>query len=247
MLVCHPCLRIVRDPPKPPSMDLPPPPLHPELPPEVRIAGEEELFFRTEDGITIEGLGYLPAGAGRAAVLCHPHPLYGGTMHNAIVVVVAKRLLELGQGKVGWLRLNYRGVGRSEGSYGAGKIESLDVTAALAEVRRRAPGTRLSLVGYSFGAGVGYRAAVKDGGVDNVALVAPSPRMMHGDLGEFAGPTQIVAASRDQFCTPDETAELARRLGASVRAIDGADHYFVRFRREVARIVVSFIAPDLSP
>src|ERR1044071_482271 len=117
MLDCHPGLRIVRDPPKPPSMDLPPPPLHPEVPPEVRIPGEEELFFRTEDGVTIEGLCNLPESAGRAVGLCHPHPLYGGTMHNAIVVVVAKRLLELGQGKVGWLRLNYRGVGRSEGSY----------------------------------------------------------------------------------------------------------------------------------
>jgi alpha/beta superfamily hydrolase len=228
-------------------MDLPPPPLHPELPPEVRIAGEEELFFRTEDGVTIQALGNLPAAAGRVAVLCHPHPLYGGTMDNAIVVIVAKRLLERGQGSVGWLRLNYRGVGKSEGAYGAGKIESLDVLAAFAEVRRRAPRTKLSLVGYSFGAGVGYRAAVKDGGVDNVALVAPSPRMMHGDLGEFAGPTQIVAAGRDQFCTPEETAELARRLGASVRPIDGADHYFVRFRREVASLVVSFIANELSP
>src|SRR6266536_3618362 len=113
-----------------PSIDLPPPPAHPELPPEVSIPSEEELFFRTEDGHRIEALGNLAPSADRVAILCHPHPLYGGTMHNAIVVVLAKRLLERGQGRVGWIRFNYRGVGRSEGRYSAGKAEVLDVLAA---------------------------------------------------------------------------------------------------------------------
>jgi alpha/beta superfamily hydrolase len=240
MLVC--------DAPMSPSMDLPPPPLHPELPPEVRIPGEEELSFRTEDGLTIEALASVPENARRVAVLCHPHPLYGGTMHNAIVVIVAKRLLERGQGSVGWVRLNYRGVGKSQGQYGSGKAESLDVCAAFAEARRRVPGAKLSLVGYSFGAGVGYRAAVLDGAIDNVSLVAPSPRMMQGEhLGEFKNPVEIVAASRDPFCTPEETTAIAQRLGASIRMVEGADHYFVRFRREVAGLVVSFISPELSP
>jgi alpha/beta superfamily hydrolase len=234
-----------------PPMDLPPPPLHPELPPEVHIAGEEEIFFRTEDGLTIQALANVPPGAERVAVLCHPHPLYGGTMHNAIVVVVAKRLLERGQGKtvpasIGWVRFNYRGVVKSEGAYGGGKTEVHDARAAFREVRRRAPRAKLSVVGYSFGSGVGYRAAVEDGGIDNIALVAPSPRVMHGTLGEFTGPVEIVAAGRDQFCDPEETTDLARRLGASVRVIEGADHYFIRFRREVASLVASFICPELA-
>jgi alpha/beta superfamily hydrolase len=230
-----------------PSTDLPPPPLHPELPPEVRISGEEELRFETEDGVEITALGYLPPTATRVAVLCHPHPLYGGTMHNAIVVVVAKRLLERGQGQVGWLRLDYRGVGKSGGSYGAGKAEALDVEAAFREARRRVPGAKISLVGYSFGAGVGYRAAVLDGAIDNVSLIAPSPRVMKGSLGDYTGPVQIVAAGQDELCTPEETDELARRLGSRTEIIGGAGHYFVRFRREVASLVVSFIAPELSP
>lgn len=230
-----------------PSMDLPPPPLHPELPPEVRIAGEDELFFRTEDGVAIEARANLPEIAGRVVVLCHPHPLYGGTMNNAIVVVVAKRLLESGQGQVGWLRLNYRGVAKSGGSYGTGKLEALDVLAAFAEVRRRAPRAKISVLGYSFGAGVGYRAAVSDGGIDTVALVTPSPRVMSGPIGEYKGPVLIVAAERDQFCAPEETADLAKRLRASVTTVQGADHYFVRYRRDVAGLVVSFTAPELSP
>jgi alpha/beta superfamily hydrolase len=221
--------------------------LNPERPPQVRLAGEQELFFQTADGVRIEALANLPATAARIAVLCHPHPLYGGSMHNAIVVVVAKRLLEKSEGRAGFLRLNYRGVEKSEGSYDGGKGETLDVLAALAEARRRAPNAKLSLVAYSFGTGIGYRAAVKDGGIDNMSLVAPSPRMLTDGIGEYTGPVQIVAASNDQFCSPEETADLAERLRASLRIVSGADHYFIRYRGEVATSVVSFIAPELLP
>src|SRR6185436_9491374 len=100
----------------PPSAELPPPPEHPELPPEVQIPGEEELAFRTEDGVLIEARGYFPA-----------------TEERAIVLSVAKRLLERGQAKVGWLRLNFRGVGRSEGRHDGATREVLDVLAAFTE------------------------------------------------------------------------------------------------------------------
>jgi uncharacterized protein len=229
-----------------PSVDLPPPPEHPELPPDVRIPGEEDLAFRTEDGLLIEGRGYFPAGATRTVVLCHPHPLYGGTFNNAIVVSVAKRLLEHGREKVGFLRLNYRGVGRSEGRYDAAVREVLDVLAAFHEARFRTPQAKIAVVGYSFGAGVSYRAAVRDGGVDRICLVAPTLRMMRDPTGEYAGPIQIIGASNDEFSTPEETAELGQKLGAPAHIVEGADHFFVRYRREVAGLVVRFIAPELG-
>jgi alpha/beta superfamily hydrolase len=229
------------------SRSLPPPPANPERPPPVRLPGEEELWLKTTDGLRIEALAYLPTTAARIAVLCHPHPLYGGTMNNAMVVVVAKRLLEKSDRQLGFLRLNYRGVERSEGSYGGGNDETLDVLSAFAEVRRRIPEAKLSLVAYSFGTGVGYRAAVEDGGIENMSLIAPSPRVLCEGIGQYRGPVQIVAAENDPFCAPEETADLAKRLGASLIVVAGADHYFVRFRREVASSVVSFIAPELSP
>jgi alpha/beta superfamily hydrolase len=229
-----------------PSIDLPPPPERPELPPEVRIGDERELSLVTEDGVTLEALAHLPASAGRAVVLCHPHPLYGGTMHNALVVVVAKRVRERGNDRAGWLRLNFRGVGKSGGRYDAGKAEVNDARAAIREVRRRLPLAKVSLVGVSFGTGVAYRAAVLEGGVDRVSLVAPSPRMVKEGLGEFTGPVQIVAAGHDELCTPDETQDLTRRLGATLHVVPGADHQFIRFRREVAELVTSFAAPELA-
>ena len=230
----------------PPSAELPPPPEHPEVPPDVRIPGEEEVAFRSEDGVLLEGRGYFPPAASTAVVLCHPHPLYGGTFNNAIVVSVAKKMLERGPTSLAWLRLNYRGVGRSEGRYDAATREVLDVLAALTEIRYRSPKAKVGVMGYSFGAGVAYRAAVRDGGVDRVCLVAPTLRMMREPIGDYGRPVQIVAAANDEFASTEETAELGRRLGAPVHIVAGADHYFVRYRREVASIVLHFLVPELA-
>jgi alpha/beta superfamily hydrolase len=232
------------------SVDLPPPPAHPELPPEVKIAGEEPIALTTADGLAIEALVRAPAGAARMVVLCHPHPLYGGTMHNAIVVVVSKLLAERGRDRVGTLRLNYRGVGKSQGAYGAGQSEVLDVRAAIGEAKRRAPGAALGVVGYSFGTQVGMRAAEREGGVERVCLIAPNHHVFRADepeLASFTGKKQIFVGSEDQFCTVPEAEAIARALHAPIAVIEGADHFFVRFRRELAGLVVPFIAPELVP
>src|SRR3954468_10458333 len=182
------------------SVDLPPPTPNPELPPEVKIAGEEPLVFTTADGVTIEALARVPPHASRMVVLCHPHPLYGGTMHNAIVVVIAKHLAERGADRVGTLRLNYRGVGKSGGSYGAGKAEIQDVRAAIREAKRLAPAARTGVVGYSFGTGVGFRAALAEGGVDRLGLVAPNLhvfRLEDDEPRNFPGEKRMLIGSED--------------------------------------------------
>jgi alpha/beta superfamily hydrolase len=168
-------------------------------------------------------------------------------MHNALVVAVTKRLRDHGGDQVGWLRLNFRGVGKSQGRYDSGKSEVSDVRAAIAEARRRLPSAKISVVGVSFGTGPAYRAAVLEGGVDRVSLVTPSPRLLRDGLGEFAGPVQVLAAGQDEYCTPEETQQMTRQLGAQLDVIPGADHQFLRFRREVASLVVPFAVPELSP
>ena len=230
--------------PRMPPVDLPPPPERPELPPGVQIAGEEELFWPAGD-VTIQSLARLPAEAERVVVLCHPHPLYGGTMHNAVVVVLAKALAESNGGRVGWIRFNYRGFVKSGGKYDGGRAEELDAAGALAEARRRCPRAKVCFAAYSFGAGVAYRAAARDGNVDRIALIAPSLRMTKLDAARYSGPVLIVAAGRDQFSPPEETSELAERLHATLSFIPEADHYFIRFRREVVRLVIPFVVPEL--
>lgn len=91
-----------------------------------------------------------------------------------------------------------------------------------------------------------YRAAARDGNVDRVALVAPSLKMTKVDATRYSGPVLIVAAGRDQFSSPEETSELAEQLHATLSVIPEADHDFIRFRREVARLVIPFVAPELS-
>jgi alpha/beta superfamily hydrolase len=228
-------------------MDLPPPPANPVLPPEVRIGEEREASLTTGEGFVLEALEYLPENAKRVVVLCHPHPLYGGTMHNALVVVIAKGLRDRGGREVGWLRFNFRGVGKSQGRYDAGKGEVNDVRAAIGEVHRRLPGAQVSVVGISFGTGPAYLGAIREGGVERVSLVTPSPRLLREGVGELSAPVQVVAAGQDEFCTPAETEEMTKRLGAELEVIAAADHQFIRFRREVAGLVVPFVVPELSP
>src|SRR5947209_12870498 len=132
--------------------ELPPPPANPERSPPASVQGEELI---TLDGISggprLEARLRAPAAARRAVVLCHPHPLYGGTMHSAVVLAIAKVLAERGGEKVAHLRFNYRGVPGSEGRYGEGIGEIDDARAAIRAMRAAAPRAKLTVCGYSFG------------------------------------------------------------------------------------------------
>ncbi len=95
-----------------------------------------------------------PGDEGRpqeVALVCHPHPLYGGTMHNKVVHRIARGLLRSGNAV---LRINFRGVGLSEGSYDAGRGETADAHAAMEWLRTRYPDARWTLAGFSFGSAV---------------------------------------------------------------------------------------------
>jgi len=104
------------------------------------------------------------------ALACHPHPSYGGTMHNKVVHRVASTLHALG-GAV--LRFNFRGVGASAGRFDQGMGELEDARAALTFLRARHPHVRCWVAGFSFGAWVASRLAASEPGVERVILVAP--------------------------------------------------------------------------
>jgi alpha/beta superfamily hydrolase len=228
--------------------ELPPPPENPERSPPANVAGEELV---TIPGLTgepsLEARVRAPAGAKRAVVLCHPHPLYGGTMHSAVVLAIAKLLAERGGEEVAHLRFNYRGVGTSEGRYGEGLGEIEDARAAIRALRERAPRAKVTVCGYSFGTFVGLRAAVKDGAVERVTLVAPAVRIFHfvkEDGAAFQGRLSIFVGDDDEFCDVAEAEELATDLGAKLTVFPGADHYFLKSRRKLAEAVVPVAAPE---
>jgi alpha/beta superfamily hydrolase len=128
------------------------------------------------DDLTLEGILHLPAGEpAPGIVVCHPHPQYGGDMHNNVVDALCDTALA---GGAVALRFNFRGTGGSEGSHDKGIGERNDVRAALAYLRDlpEVDGNRVALAGYSFGAALAVRAA---SGSDIRALIAVSRRCIH--------------------------------------------------------------------
>src|SRR5579863_10283410 len=114
-----------------------------------------KLFLAGPAG-RLEALMWTAPAGGPAfvAVVCHPHPLYGGTMHNKVVFQAAKRLHDFG---VPVLRFNFRGAGLSEGAHENGRGEQEDVRAALDYLAGEFPGRPILLAGFSFGSSVGLR------------------------------------------------------------------------------------------
>lgn len=191
--------------------------------------------------LRLEGVAAVPAGAAHAAVVCHPHPEYGGTMDDGIVTAVARRLAAAG---VATLRFNFRGVGRSEGRHGGGVAEVDDVRAALDCLAERVPAARLALAGYSFGAAVAVRAALVDARPQRVAAIAlPTAMLDPGFLEGCRTPTLLVQGDSDQFSPLDRLAALVARCPGptEVVRIPGADHFLYAAVDRVGDRVLRFV------
>jgi alpha/beta superfamily hydrolase len=183
-------------------------------------------------GVTLEGV-LVPGTASGGAVITHPHPLFGGSMANNVVWAAACALASRGMAA---LRFNFRGVGRSTGTYGGGVEEAEDVAAALDFLKSRAPGPYY-LVGYSFGAAVAGRALLQGLSADGAVLVAPPIAFMDmAFLPQVPGLKLIIVGDRDELCPLTSLREL---LGAGpapagdgparpteIRVIEGTDHFF---------------------
>jgi alpha/beta superfamily hydrolase len=214
--------------------------------PPVLLPGEAEVMIDgLKGGPSIDARVRGSADATRAVLLCHPHPLYGGTMHSAVVIAIGKVLAEAGEG-IATVRFNYRGVGKSGGAYADGIGETKDAQAALRFMAHRFPKATLVVCGYSFGTWVGLRAAALEGTVERVALVAPAVRIftfVREDAATFQGRIAIYLGDRDEFCDVAEAEGLAKELGAKLTVFPGNDHFFLAGRRKLADVVVPFLDP----
>lgn len=161
-----------------------------------------------------------------AAVVCHPHPLYGGTMHNKVVFQTAKALQRYG---VPVLRFNFRGAGLSEGVHDRGHGEQDDVRAALDYLKAEFPRQPILLAGFSFGASVGLRVGCGDDRVaELIGLGLPVNNVDMRFLQDCAKPKLILQGANDQFGSRATVEALFAKLPGSKRLVffDGADHFF---------------------
>jgi alpha/beta superfamily hydrolase len=160
-----------------------------------------------------------------AAVICHPHPLFGGTLHNKVVHTLARSLRS---GGAATLRFNFRGVGASEGAHDDGGGESADALAAVAAARARWPGLPLVLAGFSFGGAIAIRAAAA---AQPQWLVAVAPAVDRVGLEGFVAPScpwLIVQGDADEVVASATVVEWAARRApqARLRVLGGVGHFF---------------------
>lgn len=161
-----------------------------------------------------------------AAVVCHPHPLYGGTMHNKVVFRVAKTLHRLG---LPVLRFNFRGAGLSEGTHDEGRAETGDVSAAIEYMSREFHWCPIVLAGFSFGAWVGLRVGCVEPRVGELVGVGiPADNSDLSYLVDCEKPKLFIQGSRDQYGARERVEALVRTLPEPKRAVfvEGADHFF---------------------
>ena len=211
-------------------------------------AGTQPVTFPgAGDGPLLEGILHLPDGSGPfpAAVVCHPHPLMGGTMDNTIVVAVCHVLAARGWAA---LRFNFRGTGRSAGSFDEGRGEMDDVAGAADFLYAQAEvdAGRLAVVGYSFGAEVGLRYAAR-GNTPHVGWLAGIALVQEHYTDPFLDadprPKLFIAGEHDPWAPPDGLREYVARLSPpkTLHIIPHTDHFFAGHEAEVATLIGKWV------
>lgn len=160
------------------------------------------------------------------AIICHPHPLHGGTMHNKVVTTTAKACQQQGYATV---RFNYRGVGGSSGSYGDFIGEIADLETVIAWVMETVPHAKLSLAGFSFGAFIAASVADKMSDIDWLISIAPAVNHANfSALTKTTAPWLVVQGEADEVVSSESVCAWANQnpaVKACIR-IPSASHFF---------------------
>ncbi len=202
---------------------------------------EIPLTFLNGD-LKLEGIIYLPGVIDRnitGVVLCHPHPLYGGNMHNNVVMAVSRALAERG---IAAFRFNFRGVGSSEGSFDDGVGEQGDLRTALAALGERpeVDPDRLGVMGYSFGGMVALNTVRNFEQVR--ALAAVSPVIAPGIMDGLSLPAYYICGTQDHVVSTELLVAEAGRVNppGQVELVPGVDHFWGGQEQSMANKVSAF-------
>jgi alpha/beta superfamily hydrolase len=205
---------------------------------------DEELICFMAGAIKIEGLHQaLPGDKG--VVISHPHPLYGGSMHNNVVESLVQAYQQAGYTT---LRFNFRGVGGSQGEYDNGQGEQEDVKAAVHYLGERGKNA-VDLAGYSFGAWVNALARPEKDTVQRMVMVSPPVAFLDFGSAEPLPQLQLViAGSRDEIAPPELIKTILPNWSSSARLeiIEGADHFYGGHTGKLESILADYFASEES-
>ncbi|HOP86251.1 MAG TPA: CocE/NonD family hydrolase [Syntrophorhabdaceae bacterium] len=174
----------------------------------------------------------------KGVVICHPHPLYGGSMHNNVINAMEKGFYERG---FTTLKFNFRGVGRSEGTYDEGIGEIEDVMGAVNFLRENLKdNASIVLSGYSFGAWVSIRAALKLEDVESIFIVAyPFSVYDSSPLKQFKGKMWFIAGKYDEIAPVEPLLNLYKELSLTEKSLKiiESDHFFLGKEDEITQFI----------
>ncbi|OUS01226.1 hypothetical protein A9Q90_10230 [Gammaproteobacteria bacterium 54_18_T64] len=169
--------------------------------------------------------GAVFSGAGYVAVICHPHPLYGGTMDNKVVSTLVRIYRELG---IHSLRFNFRGVGASAGVHDEARGEVDDLCAVSEWLLARYPQSRLLLAGFSFGSAIAAAASERLPVAQMVLIAPPVMRYSYAPQGAFTCPVSVVLGGQDEVVPAEDIQAWLESLVSPVVPIliPEASHFF---------------------
>ena len=178
------------------------------------------------------------------ALVLHPHPLFGGTMHNKVVFRAAAALNDAG---LVVLRINFRGVGQSTGEHDEGRGEREDVRAGLDYLSAKYPGEEITLCGFSFGARVGLEVGISDQRVSRlISIGTPVDQYDFTFLEQCPKPILFVQGDVDEFGDVERLRSLVAKVSAHAPAelhvIAGAGHFFDDQLDELKQAVTEWTA-----
>ena len=197
------------------------------------------VHFESADGTVLEGDLLTPADATGCAVVCHPHPLYGGSRQDAVVAALTRTFVGA---DLRVLRFDFRGVGGSGGSHEAGVAERDDLRAAIDFLT---PGEgELTIAGYSFGADIALSVA-HPGAARWIVAAPPLAIVPDEDLVAPADPrpVTVIAAAHDQFNSPDQLRpKMATWTNATLAVVESADHFFAGAHSQIGELAAAALA-----
>ena len=199
---------------------------------------QEKIKFLS-DGYEIEGR-FEKSSLLKGVVITHPHPLYGGDMHNNVVAAIARVYRQLGYTT---MRFNFRGVGNSQGRHDNGIGEQEDVRAAVSYLADLSIG-QIDMAGYSFGAWVNALSAINKSQPANMVMVSPPAAFINFDsISNLGSLRLIVTGSRDDIAPPAliNKSYAEWNSEAQFEVIDGADHFYAGYIDKLEAILKAYL------